>query len=105
MPSKTHFLFDLVAVACLAALFLSCSKKDVRLADYDNIREGISTKEDVLRIYGNPKFVLPHRDGGETWSYDRDYSGEFIDRSYVFKFQFDRRGVLVEKWHLLSKWP
>ena len=86
-------------------MFSSCSKKDIHLADYDRLQEGVSTTEDVVRIYGKPKFVMPRMDGGQTWSYDRDYSGDFVDRNYVFKFQFDKRGTLVEKGHFLSKWP
>ncbi len=105
MPRKPHFFFVLLAVACLAAMLLSCSKKDIHLADYDLLREGVSNKDDVIRIYGKPKFVLRHITGGETWSYDRDYSGDFVERNYVFKFHFDRSGVLTEKSHFLSKWP
>jgi hypothetical protein len=105
MLRKPHFILVLLAVACLAAMLPSCSKKDIHLADYDRLQEGVSTKDDVIRIYGNPKFTLRTIDGGETWSYDRDYSGDFVDRNYVFKFHFDRRGTLLEKSHFLSKWP
>lgn len=105
MSKKPHFFLVFLALACLTAMLSSCSKKDVHLADYNLLQEGVSTKDDVIRIYGKPKFVLPHMDGGETWSYDRDYSGDFVDRNYVFKFHFNRRGVLIEKSHFLSKWP
>ncbi|MDI6852249.1 MAG: outer membrane protein assembly factor BamE [Deltaproteobacteria bacterium] len=95
----------LLAVALVAVMPLSCSKKDVHLADYDRLQEGASTKDDVIRIYGKPKFTLRTMDGGETWSYDRDHSGDFVDRNYVFKFHFDRHGRLIEKSYFLSKWP
>jgi outer membrane protein assembly factor BamE (lipoprotein component of BamABCDE complex) len=98
-------LFWMLAVTLWSALFMGCSKPDRHAINYAQVHPGVSTKVDVMTIYGKPKFVLPKRDGTEQWSYDVDVSGEFVDKHQTLVFYFDKNGVLINKDKFTSKWP
>lgn len=95
----------ILAVALLGPLFIGCAGQDNYLTKYARVQEGVTTKRDVLGIYGKPKFILPNRDGSEQWSYDVDVSGDFVDKHHTFTFNFNKNGVVTNKWKFSSKWP
>ncbi|MBW1991488.1 MAG: hypothetical protein JRI59_05130 [Deltaproteobacteria bacterium] len=89
----------------LGLLVAGCAGKNPYLASYDRVQEGISTKRDVLGMYGEPKFVQPFRDGSEQWTYDADASSEFVHQYHTFSFRFNKDGVVISKYKFTSKWP
>jgi hypothetical protein len=103
MLRKTFWLVVFVSVA--SAFFTGCSKPDRHAINYSQAQMGVSTKVDVMTIYGKPKFVLPQRDGTEQWSYDVDASEGFVDKHHTLLFTFDKNGVLINKSMFTSKWP
>ncbi len=104
MQKKTYGIF--LWVAFITALLTGCGgREDIYLIKYSRVQEGVSTKHDVLALYGRPKFVLPRRDGSEQWSYEADSSGNFSDIHYNFDFNFDKNGVVTHKSRFTSKWP
>ncbi len=103
MIRKAHSI--ILAVALLSALFMGCATKDIYLTNYSTVQEGVTTKRDVLGMFGKPKFILPNRDGSEKWSYDVDASSDFVDKHHTFNFHFDKNGVIIDKSTFLSKWP
>lgn len=88
-----------------AGLALGCSTPDRHAMDYTQAQMGVSTKVDVMAIYGKPKFILPSRNGTEQWSYDIDASGGLIDKHHTLVFTFDQNGVLINKSTFTSRWP
>jgi hypothetical protein len=103
MLRKTLWAFLLGALGI--TLVMGCSKPDRSALNYSQIQPGVSTKVDVMSIYGKPRFILPSRDGTEQWSYDVDASGEFFDKHHTLQFVFNRDGVLINKSVFTSKWP
>jgi hypothetical protein len=99
------FLWLTLCLLAASPLPVGCSKPDRHTVNYSQVQTGVSTKVDVMAIYGKPKFVLPARDGTEQWSYDVDASGEFIDKNHTLVFIFDQNGVLLNKSKFTSKWP
>jgi|UniRef100_A0A7C3WRZ8 hypothetical protein len=102
-PEKAYK--TILLTAFLAVLSVSCGKEDIYLSKYSRVQEGVSTKQDVMMMYGRPRFVLPHRDGSEQWSYEADASGSFSDKHHNFDFYFDKNGVVINKSKFTSKWP
>lgn len=95
----------ILAMALWSMLWTGCGKEDIYLVRYSSIQEGVSTKQDVMALYGRPKFVLPRRDGTEQWSYEAETSGDFSDKQYNFDFTFDKNGTVINKSKFTSKWP
>lgn len=99
MLKKVHFV--VLAVALFSMLFMGCGKKDIYLTNYAKVQRGVTTKLDVLGMYGKPKMIFPNHDGSEKWS----YTVEFELKNYSFDFYFDKSGVVINKSKFLEKWP
>lgn len=95
----------ILAMVLSITLWSGCGKEDIYLIKYSQIQEGVSTKQDVMALYGRPKFVLPRRDGSEQWSYEAEIGGNFSDKQYNFDFNFDKNGTVINKSKFTSKWP
>ena len=95
----------ILAAALLAPLFMGCASKDLYLMNYEKVYEGVTTKDDVEKFYGKPKNIFTHPGGSESWSYDYDFSTEYQQKFYNFKFLFDKNGVVINKSQFISKWP
>jgi hypothetical protein len=93
----------------LSVLYLGCASlpNEGRTTDihkrYDQVREMISTKQDVMSLFGEPKNISTNNGGiwWETWGYESNTTSELVG----IGFDFNRNGIVTDKAETVIYYP
>lgn len=85
----------LVAMLMLALAACSSSAgKEFSMTKGEQIREGVTTKEQVRALLGEPESTTKTAYGPEAWTYVHVFAGPFSSRSKCIMIYFDKRGIV-----------
>jgi hypothetical protein len=82
-----YVLFLNLILATLVCSNLSYAQK-ITLQQVQSLSVGVSTKGDLLKLFGKPKQVLSILPSDETWFYNQEFKGESYQRA---SFNFDKK--------------
>ncbi len=100
MKMRYLLLFFMFIALSGCTHFYSYGQKDI--TDSDKIKTGVSTKEDVLELFGKPQDVLHIDDGTQIFMYEY-VNNTFKDATFISQatkrliIKFDEKAVIKDK--------
>jgi hypothetical protein len=98
MNQVKKFVFSFLAVSLVACASMTRSTSTIGLHDVEKVKMGVSSDQDLVRVFGHPGRILPDTAASqELWVYFDDSEGSRSQRA-SFVLDSRKRTVISAAW-------